>query len=177
MPRYVGFLRAVNVGRRQAPMARVRAALEAGGFSEVQTYIQTGNVLVTSAARSSQRVAHQIEQVLTAEFGFEVPTIVRMPSDLPALVAAVDALPNPFPDGRTYAAFLASEPDAEGRALLDAWDAPGEWARVVGRHVVMRLGVPAHASTLTNAKIERHCGRATTRDLTVVRALADRWGG
>ncbi len=177
MPRYVGFLRAVNVGRRQTPMARVRSALEAGGYTEVQTYIQTGNVLVTSAVLSPERVAAQIQKVLTAEFGFDVPTIVRIPSDLPALVAAVHALPDPFPGGRTYAAFLASEPDAESRALLDAWAAPGEWARVVGRHVVMRLGVPAHESTLTNAKIERYCGTATTRDLTVVRALADRWGG
>lgn len=177
MPRYIGFLRAVNIGRRQTPMARVRASLESVGFTQVQTYIQTGNVLVTSAIRSPDRVAAQMQEALTAEFGFDVPTIVRMPSDLPALVAAVDAFPDPFPAGRTYAAFLASEPDAVAVALLDAWAAPGEWARVVGRHVVMRLGVPAHQSTLTNAKIERYCGTATTRDLTVVRALADRWGG
>ena len=35
MPTYVAFLRAVNIGRRQTPMARVRATFEASGFTDV----------------------------------------------------------------------------------------------------------------------------------------------
>jgi len=176
MATYVAFLRAVNVGRRQTPMARVREALDAAGFGDVQTYIQTGNVRLGSTLRTAERVAERVREVLSSEFGFDVPAIVRMPSELTALVAAVDALPNPFPDGRTYAAFLDREPSDEARQTLDAWDSPGEWARVVGAHVVMRLGIPAHEAKLTNARIERFGVQSTTRDLTVVRALADRWG-
>jgi uncharacterized protein (DUF1697 family) len=177
MPTYVALLRAVNVGRRQTPMARVRAALEDAGFSDVQTYIQTGNVLLRSAARSPEKVATRVREVLSGEFGFDIPTIVRVPHELVELVAAVDSLPNPFPQGRTYAAFLDVEPSAAAVAVLNDWPAPGEWVRVVGRHVVMRLGVSAAQATLTNAKIEQHGVVATTRDLTVVRALATRWGG
>jgi len=177
MAAYVAFLRAVNVGRRQTPMARVRSALEAGGFSGVQTYIQTGNVLLTSTARTEATVAARVREVLSGEFGFDVPTVVRRPGELVDLVTAVDALPNPFPEGRTYAAFLDQEPSAAATATLNDWPAPGEWVRVVGRHVVMRLGVPASEATLTNARIERHGVVSTTRDLTVVRALATRWGG
>ena len=44
MPTHVAFLRAVNVGKRQYPMAELRAALDAAGFEDVQTHIQTGNV-------------------------------------------------------------------------------------------------------------------------------------
>ena len=61
MPAYVALLRAVNIGQRQTPMARVRDALGAAGFTDVQTYIQTGNVLLTSSARSPARVAEQLE--------------------------------------------------------------------------------------------------------------------
>ncbi len=177
MPAYVALLRAVNIGQRQTPMARVRDALGAAGFTDVQTYIQTGNVLLTSSARSPARVAAQVRDTLSAEFGFDVPCVVRMPHELVELVGAVDALPDPFPAGRTYAAFLDGELTTPGREAVDAWDAPGEWARVVGPHIVLRLGISAHQAKLTNARIERFGVLATTRDLTVVRALADRWGG
>lgn len=177
MPTYVAFLRAVNIGRRQTPMARVRATLETHGFTDVQTYIQTGNVLLTTTARSPEKVAQRVCEVLSGDFGFDIPVVVRRPRDLVDLVAAVDALPDPFPQGRTYAAFLDQEPSDAATAVLNDWSAPGEWVRVVGRHVVLRLGIPANVVTLTNAKIERFGVVATTRDLTVVRALATRWGG
>ena len=177
MPTYVAFLRAVNIGRRQTPMARMRATLEASGFTDVQTYIQTGNVLLTTTARSPEKVAQRVREALSGDFGFDIPVVVRRPRDLVDLVAAVDALPDPFPQGRTYAVFLDQEPSDAATAVLNDWSAPGEWVRVVGRHVVLRLGIPANVVTLTNAKIERFGVVATTRDLTVVRALATRWGG
>jgi hypothetical protein len=101
----------------------------------------------------------------------------ELPHELVELVGAVDALPDPFPAGRTYAAFLDGELTTPGREAIEAWDAPGEWARVLGPHIVLRLGISAHQAKLTNARIERFGVLATTRDLTVVRALADRWGG
>ncbi len=176
MPSYVGFLRAVNVGHRQIPMARVRSALKTAGLADVETHIQTGNVHVTSTLRTPAKVAAVMRQALAAEFGFDVPTVVRTPDQLTELVTAVDALPHPFPAGRTYAAFLAAPLGPEATATLDDWDSPGEWARVLGPHVVLRLGIPAHRARLTNTRIERFGVTATTRDLTVVRAVAERWG-
>ena len=55
MPTFIAFLRAVNVGKRKYPMAELREALTDAGFEEVETHIQTGNVLFrTSAALAAE---------------------------------------------------------------------------------------------------------------------------
>ncbi len=176
MPAYIALLRAVNVGRRQTPMARVRAVLEAGGFTEVATIIQTGNVRVVTPMRSPAAVADRVAEVLGAEFGFDVPAIVRRPAQLPTLVAAVEALPDPYPGGRSYVAFLDRVPAAGTADTLAGWSREGETAYLLDDHIVLRLGVSFHEAKITGARIERLGVVATARDMTVVRRLATEWG-
>jgi uncharacterized protein (DUF1697 family) len=177
MPTQVAFLRAVNVGGRTVRMERLRSVLTDLGYRDVATYIQTGNVLVSTPEADPTVLAAALRERLSAEFGFDIPVIVRAASDLPTLVAAIDARPTPLAgEVRTYVTFLDREPDADRRAAFEAWDAPGEVAAVIGSHVVWWLGVSFHEATLTNARIEKGGYVATTRDLKVVRALAQRWG-
>ena len=56
MPSYVVLLRAVNIGKRQVKMASLREWLAEEGFTDVETYIQTGNVKVASRMRSAAKV-------------------------------------------------------------------------------------------------------------------------
>ncbi len=68
-------------------------------------------------------------------------------------------------------------PDPAGATTLEEWDEPGERARVRGDHLVLWLDTPAHSAKLTNTLIEKRTGRvATTLDIKVVRALAEKWG-
>ena len=73
MPSYVAFLRAVNVGGRFVKMAELRTALEGAGFTDVETHIQSGNVLVRSGRRSTGAVATEMARVLGEWAGFDVP--------------------------------------------------------------------------------------------------------
>ena len=177
MPTYVAFLRAVNVAPRWVKMARVNTLLPEHGYAEVATHIQSGNLRVTTPTRSAAKVAAHLRTVLSEEFGFDIPTIVRTPAQLRELVATVEGMPSPLPDARVYVAFLAEVPSAMARDQLDAWETAGERAAVVGPNVVLWLAVPFHKARLTNARIESIAGIATTRDLKVVRTLAEKWGG
>ena len=85
--RYVGLLRAVNVGKRKVPMARLRELCEELGHTEVETLLQSGNVVFT--ARKADPAA--LEEALTSEFGFEVPVMVRTGAQLQKVIDA-----NPF---------------------------------------------------------------------------------
>lgn len=176
MPAYVALLRAVNVRPRWVPMARVRELLPEHGFRDVQTYIQSGNVRVRSTLRSTTSVAERVRTVLSDEFGFDIPAVVRRPEALTALVRQVDALPTPLPGARAYVAFLDRAPTPAHRDVLDGWDEPGERARVLDDHVVLWFASGVHEARLTNARIERGGVVSTSRNLDVVRALADRWG-
>ena len=178
MPSYVAFLRAVNVGGRFVKMAELRIALEEAGFTDVATHIQSGNVFVRTPRRSTRAVADEMSRVLGEWAGFEVPAIVRTPSQLRTLVRAVDGIPPLLePGARRYVALADAPVPALAAAELDGWDRPGERARVLGSEVLAELGIAFHRTTLTNARIERITGRTTTwRDLSVVRAVDERWG-
>ncbi len=181
MPRYVAFLRAVNVGGRFVKMDQLREVLSENGFSDVATYIQSGNVLVSSPTRSPAKVASAVSEVLGECAGFDVPAIVRRPADLARLVQQVDGIPALHPGpGRTrrYVAFAGGDLRAEAAAALQAWDAPGERAVVLGSDVLAEFEIAFHRIKLTNARIERITGlTATWRDLAVVRDIVERWGG
>lgn len=87
MPRYAVLLRAINLGaKRKVPMARLRELLEGAGFAEVATYVNSGNV-VLSSSDSAAKVAARVAELLHDEFGFEVPTIVRTKAQLERVVA------------------------------------------------------------------------------------------
>jgi uncharacterized protein (DUF1697 family) len=178
MPSYVAFLRAVNVGGRFVRMADLRTVLEDAGFDDVATHIQSGNVFVRSRLRSDATVAAAMSRALGVWAGFDIPCIVRTPSQLRAVVTTVDGIPPLLDgDGRRYVALADGAVPAAAAAELDAWDRPGERARVLGSEVLTELADGFGRTTLTTTRIERITGRTTTvRDLTVVRALDQRWG-
>lgn len=92
MNTFVALLRAVNVGgKNKLPMSTLRASLEAAGFADVVTYIQSGNVVVKASERSSRTVARRVEAAIEAEFGLEVEALVRSGKEL---VKVIDS--NPF---------------------------------------------------------------------------------
>ncbi|ALI56613.1 DUF1697 domain-containing protein [Celeribacter marinus] len=116
MQRWIVFLRAVNVaGQGKLPMAAFRAALADAGFLDVQTYIQTGNALVSSAL-SRDQVEAAVEAVLRDVFDLERPANAVTRDELEAALAN-----NPYPQAsetpqRLHLVFLRGaitfDPDA-----------------------------------------------------------------
>ncbi|WP_374969149.1 DUF1697 domain-containing protein [Terrabacter sp. BE26] len=178
MNTYIAFLRAVNVGQRWVKMERLRKHLAASGFGEVATHIQSGNVRVTTSMSTADEVETTLRLLLSDEFGFDVPAIVRSPAELSRTAARADAVESPLgPEARRYVTFTTGPMSAAGRAALEGWDVPGERVLVLGSDVVLFLTKPAHEAKLTNARLERVTGATgTARDIKVVRALAEKWG-
>lgn len=178
MPSYVAFLRAINLGKtRKFPMAELRSCVETAGFRHVETYIQTGNLRVSTSMRSADRVAALLEEVFEADRGFVVPTVVLTPAELRQVHDDAHTL-EPLVEGdvRRYVTFVKAPVPPELAEEIAAIGAEGEAARAIGRavHVWVRDGY--RSARINNARIERRLGVATTRDLKVVAALAQRWG-
>jgi len=108
VPTYIALLRAVNVGGTGAlPMSELRAMCVAEGFTKIQTYIASGNVLFFSKQPES-RVKNALEKRLGAYAGKRVVVAVRTPDEMSAVLKA-----NPFPKSppnSTVAIFLSEEP-------------------------------------------------------------------
>jgi uncharacterized protein (DUF1697 family) len=170
---YIGFLRAINLGAtRKFPKAAIIRAVEAAGFTGVETYINTGNVRFDTRLRSRARIEAALEEAFEAEAGFPVPTIVFSQAELRGIAEHAASFGH---GGRHYVSLLKETPTAAAVRKVEAAGAAGEVAKVGGRAVHLLLGENYHEARLTNAVVEKHLGVATNRNLTVIRALAEKW--
>jgi uncharacterized protein (DUF1697 family) len=90
MARMIALLRAVNVGGRKLPMAELRALCGELGWEDVETYIQSGNV-VFNAAGEAETLEARLEDAIKARYGFHCDVMIRSASQWAKLLTA-----NPF---------------------------------------------------------------------------------
>lgn len=110
MKTYVAFLRGINVsGQKKVPMAALRDVLTQSGFQNVQTYIQSGNVVFQSLETNKITLENTIKKIIFEGFGFEVVILIKTEA---ALKKIIDQ--NPFSDEKieqTYYTLLNESPD------------------------------------------------------------------
>jgi uncharacterized protein (DUF1697 family) len=83
MTTHLALLRGINVsGHNMIKMDALKTALERIGFSNVSTYIQSGNVFVTTHEESPTKVGFLIKQEIYKTFGHDVPVVVIGKADL-----------------------------------------------------------------------------------------------
>jgi len=177
MPTHIGFLRAVNIGKRQYRTADLRSALVGAGYADVETHIQTGNIKITTPLRSRAKVEAELEALFLADRGFEIVTMVFSPQELRRLRSDADDLAerHGFEYGH-YLSLLKTEPSADDAAALEALSGNGETLVVRGRAVHLLYDVPYGEAKNSNAQVEKLLGPATNRNATVIRTLAEKWG-
>jgi len=178
MPSYVAFLRAINLGaKRKFPKDDIRACVESLGCTGVDTHINTGNVLLTTTLRSRAKVEAALEEAFLADRGFEVPTIAYALPELRSMVDDADELAAALdePVMGHYVTLLKDDPSAEVVDAVHAMEYDGELASVRGRAVHLVLAKPYNEAQFSNARLEKLLGVATTRNVTVIRALATKW--
>lgn len=85
MTTHLALLRGINVsGHNMIKMEALKTTLEAIGFENVQTYIQSGNVFVDTEEENAAAVGFKIKQEIFKAFGHEVPVVVIGKADLEA---------------------------------------------------------------------------------------------
>ena len=177
MPTYVAFLRAINLGaRRKFPKADIKTAVEAAGGTDVETYINTGNVRFDSTLRSRARVEAALERAFLDDRGFEVPTIVLTLSELAQVAGDAEELAAGRPDdGRHYVSVLKEAPAQATVREAEGLSTEAERVVVRSRAAHLLLGANYHEATIDNAVIEKVLGVATNRRDTVITAMAKKW--
>ncbi len=181
MPTFIAFLRAVNVGKRKYPMAELREALSDAGFEEVATHIQTGNALVRTSMRSRAKVTAALEKAMLEDRGFAVPVVLMTPAELSEMYDEAVAFAEEFTSKGNeilghHLTLLVDPPAAAQAKKLEDRSEPGEEVRVGKRAVHLMLAKHYHEASTSNAEVERLLGVATTRSLTVITKLAEKWG-
>jgi len=89
MPKYVAFLRAINVGGHTVKMDHLRLIFEAMGLKNVETFIASGNVIFDSTAKNSKALESKIEEFLQERLGYQVATFIRSTSEVGNIAATI----------------------------------------------------------------------------------------
>ena len=165
MTTYIALLRAVNVGGTgKLPMAELRAMCADASFTQVETYIASGNVVFVSEAAPA-KVKAELEQRLRDHAGKAVGVLVRTASEMQAVLKA-----NPFPKAPpnyTYAIFLDEPPPRE--ALDRATGVNGEEMRLGTREIYVH-----YANGMGRSKLKIPATKfGTARNMNTVAKLAE----
>jgi uncharacterized protein (DUF1697 family) len=175
MPRYVAFLRAINVGGHTVKMDRLRELFEELGLRSVETFIASGNVLFSSPSKAGGALETRIERHLAKALGYDVATFVR---DTGALEGVLGNHPygDPLPDGHTLHVGLlkTSLGAAERKKLIGLRTAVDEF-HVHEREAYWLCRGRFSDSLLPGGAVEKAVAMpATFRNVNTIRRLASK---
>jgi uncharacterized protein (DUF1697 family) len=171
VPRYVAFLRGINLGSiNKVSMPRLRELAEGLGYTDVVTYINSGNLILT-ATDPAATIEERLHRAIADELGLKVDVAVRTPARLATIVAE-----NPFPDGdpsQVTVAFLTRAAPAEAKRKVAARATEDEPYVFSGQEVYVHYKQGIGRSKLS-AKFSDLVGvSATVRNLRTVTKVLD----
>jgi uncharacterized protein (DUF1697 family) len=176
MPRYVAFLRGINLGKRRIKMDRLASLFGELGFAGVETFIASGNVLFESKVRNDLKLALLIERHLAKSLSYEADTFIRTHEEVSAVAAF-----QPFskadlinPANTIHAGFLKEALSAESARKLTACRTPVDAFTVDGRDFYWLCRIKSHESKIWGSQQMKAIGlpSITMRNLTTIKKLA-----
>jgi uncharacterized protein (DUF1697 family) len=173
-------LRGINLGpTRRVPMAELRALFGEAGYSDVRTYVQSGNVVLESTAKPAE-LEREAATLISERFGFAVPVVVRTRRQLAAVVE-LDPLGEVADNPKRYqVSFLSAKPAPEVVKALQAAAVGDERVVAHGREIYAWHPDGVARSKLWNALAGKGLGpgvTATARNWTTVKTLLEMAGG
>jgi uncharacterized protein (DUF1697 family) len=174
MTTHLVLLRGINVsGHNMIKMDALKTTLENIGFTKVQTYIQSGNVFVTSAEKSPAKVGFVIKQEIFKVFGGDVPVIVLSAADLEACFNNNAFLKEKEADTKKlYVAFVSKELRPENINDLKISQFKPDEAHLDGNRIFIKYAVGAGKTRLDQKYIEKKLNlTATIRNWNTVTQL------
>ena len=175
MPRFIALLRSVNVaGHGRLAMNELRASYEALGFTDVTTYIQTGNVLFSTGSKSEKGIATTIEQRLAEDFGDSPAVLVRNVADFRRVASSSPYARAGADPARHHVTFLATVPTKAALAALTLPPSGRDELVVDGKEVYVHTPDGYANTKYTGTFLERRLGVvSTTRNWNTVTKLSE----
>jgi uncharacterized protein (DUF1697 family) len=172
--RRIVLLRGINIGaRNRIAMPELRKLLEGGGFEDVRTYLQSGNVVLTSKA-APERVGRKCERLIAERLVLDIAVVVRTGDQLAEVVKRNPLGKVAVNPKRYQVSFLAAKPDRETVRKLSAAAVGEEQVEVVGREIYAWHPAGVARSKLWALLAGRQLGvAATARNWTTVTKLLE----
>jgi uncharacterized protein (DUF1697 family) len=173
MPHYIAFLRGINLGKRRVVMSRLKSLFVELGYSEVSTFIASGNVLFTAREKNTAKLENQISRHLEKSLGYEVDTFVRTRAEV-VTVAQAEVFKIDEGSGiSVYVAFLQNPLAAEIAQRLSNVRTETDEIKVIGREYYWLCKIRSSDSKVWSSKDIKalRLPTSTMRNITSLRKL------
>lgn len=107
---YIAFLRGINVGGHNVKMAELKSIFERLGFSNVRSYINSGNIFFSTDSVDRLGLTNKIEAALRKTLGYEVPTFLRTIEEVEAIIKKEPFSQVELTPDRRFCVVFADEP-------------------------------------------------------------------
>lgn len=153
--KHIALLRGINVGgHRKILMKDLKQALTQLGLNDVQTYIQSGNVVFCTDIKNEADLADAISNKIKTAFGHDVPVVVRTKDYFEEIMAQHPFLPN-SDQKNLYIAFFDKSPKDELIETFKELDFDGDVFTFGNKCLYLNYSRKFHQSKLTNSVIEK----------------------
>jgi uncharacterized protein (DUF1697 family) len=171
MNTYTSMLRGINVGgQKKVHMAELKSLYESLGFANVETYVQSGNVVFDSEEKDTEKLAKSIEGQIEKTFGFVVPVLVRSADDFRRVIEN-----HPFKDEepvRILVTFLYQHPEQSKLDDLSRYEDKVDKFAIGEQEIFLFCPGGYGRTKLSNTFFETKLGVvATTRNWKTVNTL------
>ncbi len=178
MPKYVAFLRAINVGGHTVKMDHLRSLFEGLKFSNVETFIASGNVIFDAQTSDAKALESKIEKHLEQQLGYEVMTFVRSVEELKE-IATYKAFSEKELSQQTntlYVGFLATTPTKEVKERMAELCSKIDVFHLNGREIYWLYRRDAGESKYYGALLEKALGmKSTLRNVNTIQRLTKKY--
>ena len=164
MEKYIALLRGVNVGgKNTVPMRELKSLFEQAGFSDVSTYINSGNVIFTAEGPEDALKA-QCERIIEQHFGFAVTVMVISAAALKDAVSHAPDWWGADPDSTHNALFVIPPATAES-IMAEVGATKPEYEKVAGSGPVIFWSAPR--KTWSRTRYSKIVGTRAYSDITI----------
>ena len=157
MTRYVSLFRGINVGGNQIVKMDALKELHASlNLQDVQTYIQSGNVVFASDNMNVTQIQKDIEDGFAQNFGFPVKVMVRTADEFNMIIKNNPFQNQPVKESKwVVAIFLASDPISTALEDIQMTYSGPEEIHIVGKEAFIYYPEGQGRSKLTNTLLEK----------------------
>ena len=171
MPVYLALLRGINVGKKTIKMEDLRKLMSSSGYSNVKTYIQSGNVFFETKEKDKLKIAAALENLIEKQYGFDVTVFITDIGDVTKAVHNNPLAKRDFIEEGTkqyYVTFLSEKPTEDNFDKLLKAPIGNDIVKLIDNNLYFKLETKASESKLTNNLIESKLKvKATTRNWNV----------
>ena len=175
MKRFIALLRGINVsGQKKIKMSELKTLFESLGFQNVETYIQSGNVIFSSKEKSTSNIAGIISSAIENKYNFDVQVLILTQQEINQALENNPFIKNKKEIERLYVTFLSAKPSIENIIKLNESDFSPEEHSINEKIIYLFLPNGAGKAKLNNNYIENKLKvTCTTRNWKTVTALSE----